>query len=424
MRSPSNDFLPVSSLFIFTDSREEGMDPVISHPGIEFPNGLLWNQADGGDVTSGKDAATAGSSSSWGMSTTPRESFVQGMSCRSATSSLIRQSTVEQMSSSSSARKGSSTTCSASPKSRRSTLQNVPGSIFPVSRSDHVTATSIPAQRKIFFMTVHDVTNTGSTSTILKVTSETTTNEVIEQALKKTGKINDKVHEYVLVEEVADTWDKKKLKSRSKKSNKKYTHRILGESEHPLFTQSVWMGEGKIYLRKISDDPSTRAWLATIKAASLRRERMVHGMNQRELNSRIFSNSPKGGSPTVTANKLDGRSKSRTRTGDESDGRDSTASGSIDDGNEGMNQETGGGSAMVQSGMIEGTSNIWTSEDTPDLFLVCIYNVSPNQPYTVLKAFTTSTATEVVQMVRYTHIDFLHFHSFQHNVRRIQILRE
>lgn len=375
---------------------------VISHPGIElFPNG--WNQSDHGDVTGGKDHGGGGGGGTWDrmISNTPRESLVQGMSTMSAntTSNLIRQSTVEQLSSSSSV--VVSRMESSSPKSRRSTLQNVPGSIFPVSRSDHVTATSIPAQRKIFFMTVHDVTNTGSTSTILKVTSETTTNEVIEQALKKTGKINDKVHEYVLVEEVADTWDKKKLKSKSRKCNKKYTHRILGETEHPLFTQSVWMGEGKIYLRKISDDPSTRAWLATIKAASLRRERMLVGMNQRELNTRPLFD-PKN-SPLGPRNKMDGRRKSRTRTGEESEsGRDSTASGSMDDGDLGMTINQESGSSMVQSGIIEGTSNIWTSEDTPDLFLVCIYNVSPNQPYTVLKAFTTSTATEVVQMVRYT----------------------
>lgn len=352
MRSPSNDFLPVSSLFIFTDSREEGMEAV-THPGIEFPNG--WDETEEvNSISTGKEAAC-----------------VEGLVHRT---SLIRQSTMEQLSSPS--RRESS-------KSRRSTLQNVPGSIFPVCRSDHVTATSIPAQRKIFFMTVHDVTNAGSTSTILKVTSETTTNEVIAQALKKTGKINDKVHEYVLVEEVADTWDKKKLKSKSWKSNKKYTHRILGENEHPLFTQSVWMGEGKIYLRKISDDPSTRAWLATIKAASLRRERMTAGMNQREVNPRLYS-------PDSTP-KAARRRKSRPRLGGESDGRESTGSGSVDDGD-------GDGENGIQGA--EGASNIWTSEDTPDLFLVCIYNVSPNQPYTVLKAFTTTTATEVVQMVR------------------------
>lgn len=38
----------------------------------------------------------------------------------------------------------------------------------------------------------------------------------------------------------------------------------------------------------------------------------------------------------------------------------------------------------------------WTEEPLNDTFLVCIYNVSPDQPYTILKASTSSTAQDSI----------------------------
>lgn len=44
-------------------------------------------------------------------------------------------------------------------------------------------------------------------------------------------------------------------------------------------------------------------------------------------------------------------------------------------------------------------SSVWDSEE--NMFLVCVYNVSPDQPYTVFKAPVSSTAQDIITQVRY-----------------------
>lgn len=44
----------------------------------------------------------------------------------------------------------------------------------------------------------------------------------------------------------------------------------------------------------------------------------------------------------------------------------------------------------------------WT--DGEEAFLVCVYNVAPDQPYAILKAPITSTATDIVAQVRIVSI--------------------
>lgn len=41
---------------------------------------------------------------------------------------------------------------------------------------------------------------------------------------------------------------------------------------------------------------------------------------------------------------------------------------------------------------------VWT--DGEEAFLVCIYNVAPDQPYAILKAPITSTAQDIVAQVK------------------------
>lgn len=43
-------------------------------------------------------------------------------------------------------------------------------------------------------------------------------------------------------------------------------------------------------------------------------------------------------------------------------------------------------------------SSDWDSEE--NMFLVCVYNVSPEQPYTIFKAPTNSTAQDIIAQVR------------------------
>lgn len=184
---------------------------------------------------------------------------------------------------------------------------------------------SVPVRRRMFFLVVYGVVG-EEPSTILKITQESTTTEVIKQALAKGNKVGEKAYDYVLIEEVARGWDKKQLlKMRSTN-----TQRILEPGERPLEAQAAWRGEGRFVLKKVADDPSSRAWMSTIKAASVRKERQL--MNRQDS----------------------------------------------------------------EAGLDEFTS--W-NDDAMDNFLVCIYNVSPDQPYAILKASVSSTANDIIQRV-------------------------
>nr|XP_042900346.1 1-phosphatidylinositol 4,5-bisphosphate phosphodiesterase epsilon-1 [Parasteatoda tepidariorum] len=162
----------------------------------------------------------------------------------------------------------------------------------------------LPVKRKMFFLVVFDVVP-DQPNTILKITQESTTRDVLIQALSKRNS-TDSVEDFVLIEEVQSGWEKKSTgKSR----------RILDMNERPLEAQAKWKGEGRFILKKLTDDPSTRAWMSTLCGT-------IH---------------------------------------------------KVSSGNE-----------------IQG----WT--DGKEVFLVCIYNVAPDQPYAVLKAPVTSTAQDII----------------------------
>lgn len=182
---------------------------------------------------------------------------------------------------------------------------------------------SVPTRRRMFFLVVHGVVP-EEPSTILKITQDSTTIEVIAQALIKGNKTYEKEFDYVLIEEVASSWNKKQLLKKQHST----VQRILDADERPLEAQAKWKGEGRFILKKISDDPSTRAWMSTIKAATIRKEKILRRQD--------------------------------------SDNVDEFSS--------------------------------W-NDDHLDNFLVCVYNVSPDQPYTILKASSTSTAQEIIQRV-------------------------
>ena len=172
---------------------------------------------------------------------------------------------------------------------------------------------SAPVRRRMFFLVVHGLVTDRDVdrepSTILKITQESTAQDVIAQALNKANKAQESVNDYVLIEEVQRGWDKRRVTDRN------ITQRILDPMERPLEAQSQWKGEGKFVLKRVADDPSTRAWMSSIRNAH---------------NART-----KGSANDMQSNTSD------------------------------LNIE-------------------WTDSDQTlsDTFLVCIYNVSSDQPYT------------------------------------------
>ena len=124
-----------------------------------------------------------------------------------------------------------------------------------------------PVKRRMFFLVVHGVM-AEEPSTILKITQDSTVTDVIYQSLAKANKPQENVNDYVLLEEVTRGWEKKRSGDRNS-----MTQRILDPTERPLEAQNNWKGEGRFILKKLADDPSTRAWMTTIRSSSANKER-------------------------------------------------------------------------------------------------------------------------------------------------------
>jgi hypothetical protein len=133
----------------------------------------------------------------------------------------------------------------------------------------------------MFFLIVYGVQNVGGGAgaqattpsrnneeepyVILKVTQDCTSETVIRKALSKlppsasstSTPVHLQLHDYLLLEEVNRGWEP---------SDRLLPplQRILDAQERPLEAQAKWRGEGRFILRRIGDDPSSRAWLSSI----------------------------------------------------------------------------------------------------------------------------------------------------------------
>ena len=106
-------------------------------------------------------------------------------------------------------------------------------------------------KKRMSFLVVHDISEAAPYA-ILKVTNDSTTQDIIKQALEKSGKIS-KTNEFVLIEEV--------MKEDGEVQD--VTHRMVGMNEIPLNLRSQWNTEGKFLLKRIGSDPTWRARLGT-----------------------------------------------------------------------------------------------------------------------------------------------------------------
>lgn len=185
------------------------------------------------------------------------------------------------------------------------------------SPSTTIISGNIPLKRRMFFVMVYGVV-TGEPFTILRATQESTTRELIAQALQKSNRLGQNVDDYILVAEVGRGWKKKDRDLPA-------TQRVLDMHEKVLHTQAMWQGEGRFIFKKIGNDPSSRAWLTSIRSVSERRT-------------------------TFT-------------------------------------------SSVETTTVSNDTPTSWDDDDT---FLVCVYNVSPDIPYAILKAPINATAQDVL----------------------------
>lgn len=125
-----------------------------------------------------------------------------------------------------------------------------------------ISGTPLCVKRRMFFLMVYGVV-AEEPYTILKITQESTTKDVLLLALQKAGQPPEKLNDYILVEEVARGWEKKDF-------NLPASQRVLDLHERPLQAQSQWKGGGRFILKRMGDDPSSRAWLSSIRSVANR----------------------------------------------------------------------------------------------------------------------------------------------------------
>ncbi|KPJ11820.1 1-phosphatidylinositol-4,5-bisphosphate phosphodiesterase epsilon-1 [Papilio machaon] len=106
-------------------------------------------------------------------------------------------------------------------------------------------------RRRIHFLVVYAVARHEPYS-ILKVTQDTTANEAIAQCLTKGGVCRSARGSYVLVEEVA---------------SRAPTQRVLGPHERVLRAATA-RPAARLLLKRVGDDPSSRAWLTSIRRSA------------------------------------------------------------------------------------------------------------------------------------------------------------
>lgn len=190
-------------------------------------------------------------------------------------------------------------------------------------------------KRKTFFLTVYGV-SPDEPYTILKVIQESMTKDVLQQALIKGGIPLENLNDFVLVEEVYSSWEKKDRSQPPKQ-------RMLDATEKPLQAQAKWKGEGRFILKKIGDDPSSRAWLSTVRRVGAALDRQ----------SEQYMTTPYA-----------------------------------KDNNSSSNKTSLNASSASQQDM--------TLVENVEHFVVCVYNVSPDIPYAMLRVPLKATAQDVL----------------------------
>lgn len=121
---------------------------------------------------------------------------------------------------------------------------------------------NIIQKKRMSFLVVHDVSDSNPYA-ILKVTSDSTTQDVIKMALEKAGKYQN-ANDFVLVEEYEDEGA---LGSQQ---------RMVGMEENPLNLRSQWKNDGRFVLKQVGMDPSWRARLVgNLVAATERKQSML-----------------------------------------------------------------------------------------------------------------------------------------------------
>ncbi|WKY15760.1 hypothetical protein Q1695_000889 [Nippostrongylus brasiliensis] len=202
-------------------------------------------------------------------------------------------------------------------------------------------------KRQIFVLKVTG-TFADETSIIVHGESDSTVKAVMQQALLNSGKNADQVDEYVLIEESVLTVP----------GEEPVEQRILPPNEPIMDAVACWNGSTRRFvLRKKGSDPSSRAWITSIIKS--------------------------GTGTSATSSPCPGTKEEHTK---------SVSSAHLH-----------GKSLDVENAdhleIGENTGLSRRARSMGDTFLVCVHNVSEDQPYAILRASVHSTATDIIRQV-------------------------
>ena len=217
LRNPQNQPLSLSTLFVYSRLEEESLD----YNGSSLENGDIGSAGAAATSRVGVGGGSSGAAAAGALAVLPRNS-------------------------------------------RDAALPEAAA----VTKKEHQSSgVAVPLKRRMFFLMVYGVLP-EEPYTILKITQESSTQEVVLQALQRAGLGAHCVRDYILVEEVARSWEKKDRDMPA-------TQRVLDLQERPLQAQGQWQGEGRFLLKRMGDDPSSRAWLSSIRSTTQNRRQQA-----------------------------------------------------------------------------------------------------------------------------------------------------
>ncbi|CAI2356478.1 unnamed protein product [Caenorhabditis sp. 36 PRJEB53466] len=213
----------------------------------------------------------------------------------------------------------------------------------------HLSPTPI-LKKQIFVLRI---TGAFADETAITVHSESgsTVKTVMQQALMNAGKNADQVEEYVLIEEAIPIAS----------GEDPIEQRILPLHEPIMDAVACWNGSMRRFvLRKKGSDPSSRAWITSIIKSG------TSGSSTSVSPSPLTKD---GHVKSASSNQLHGRSLDTDAFGEHLD-------------------------------VTEGKwLNPRARSMVGDTFLVCVHNVSEDQPYAILRAGVNSTAADIIRQV-------------------------
>uniref|UniRef100_A0A914VHD0 Uncharacterized protein n=1 Tax=Plectus sambesii TaxID=2011161 RepID=A0A914VHD0_9BILA len=228
-------------------------------------------------------------------------------------------------------------------------------------------------KRQIFVLRISGL-YADDTATVVQAESSSTVRSVIQSALLTCGKNVDNAEDYLLIEESLNmpaTGEDGASGDGAPVTNQ----RILPPNEQIMDAVACWNGSTRRFvIRKKGSDPSSRAWITSIIKSG--------GSNPSSSN---LSQSPS----TITTANLE-RQRAGT-TGGEQPVLTTKSHSST---------HIHGRSLDADSSELLDTPGMHPrARSMGETFLVCIHNVSEDQPYAILRASVNSDATAIIKQV-------------------------